>query len=56
MSFCDGYAPIGAINSVLSGGCFLLPQACLKYFKIMDFINKRHTRQSERLSFFNVSR
>ena len=24
MLFCDGYVSIGAINSVLSGGCFLL--------------------------------
>ena len=24
MLFCDGYVSVGAINSVLSGGCFLL--------------------------------
>ena len=35
MLFCDGYASIGAINSVLSGGCFLLLQSMSAVLKII---------------------
>ena len=35
MLFCDGYASIGAINSVLLSECFLLLQACLHCSKII---------------------
>ena len=31
-------------------GVFYCSQACLKYFKIMDYINTRYTRQSKKIN------
>ena len=51
MLFCDGFASVGAINSVFPGGSFLLLPGIPKVLLKIGFVNTRHTRQSKKINF-----